>query len=173
MLLAFQAFLECKCCGAFNQALTVPWLQSRRHSGQSLLRCYPLSYRRPSDAKLFSIQNQDVPTPAPKNSLSKLNSNNSTISVKCFLSNLSKGYAQWLFGDVLNERWSTERAALIKRLARAWEQEARAWPDGLMAWPSEGVKTHRFLTVFQAGHLKIRVKEPQISNCLRFSMFHP
>ncbi|CAK9055234.1 unnamed protein product [Durusdinium trenchii] len=32
-------------------------------------------------------------------------------------------YAQWLFGDVLNERWSTERAALIKRLANAWEQE--------------------------------------------------
>ena len=36
---------------------------------------------------------------------------------------MCRGYAQWLFGDVLNERWSTERAALIQRLARAWEQE--------------------------------------------------
>lgn len=57
--------------------------------------------------------------------LSKLNSSQfNNASVRCVFSNLSKGYAQWLFGDVLNERWSTERAALIKRLARAWEQEA-------------------------------------------------
>ncbi|CAJ1373054.1 unnamed protein product, partial [Effrenium voratum] len=32
-------------------------------------------------------------------------------------------YAQWMFGDVFKKRLSTERAALIERLARAWEQE--------------------------------------------------
>ncbi|CAE8673167.1 unnamed protein product [Polarella glacialis] len=35
-------------------------------------------------------------------------------------------YIQWLFGDVLGQgRWSTERAALIQRLADAWSQELK------------------------------------------------
>ena len=83
-----------------------------------------------------------------------------------FFSNLSKGYAQWLFGDVLNERWSTERAALIKRLARAWEQEAWLEPE---RFQSETI--HRFWWVFQAAGLIIWKSESKSHKYPIFSVF--